>query len=151
MADRHSEGDDRRYDVLLVEENPDAIAPFIDSFEATDATEDVHVVSDGDEALAFIHRRGKYEDASRPDLVLLDLHLPGTSGERVLKELNEQSELRSIPVLVFTSSDAAEDVARSYRLNANAYLEKPTEPEKFVTLAQSIEDFWLRQAHLPPK
>ena len=151
MAERYSEGDDRRYDILLVEEKPADIAPFIDSFEATDATEDVHVVSDGDEALAFIHRRGDHEDVSRPDLVLLDLHLPGTSGERVLKELNEQPELRSIPVLVFTSSDAAEDVARSYRLNANAYLEKPTEPEKFVTLAQAIEDFWLKQAHLPPK
>lgn len=147
----YSRRNDRRYDVLLVEPEPDDAKPFIDSFRGTDATEDVHVVSDGDEALEYLHKRGEYADAPRPDLILLDLHVTGTSGEEILTELDDQEELRPIPVIVFTSSDAAEDVARSYELSANAYLEKPTTTEDFARLANAIEKFWLDLAHLPPK
>lgn len=142
---------DRRFDILLVEPDPDAVSPFIESFEATDATEAVHVVSDGDGALDFLDRDGEYADAPRPDLVLLDLELRGTSGERILKELNDQPELRPIPVIVFTTSEAAADIARSYELRANAYVTKPDNREDFVSLARTIEDFWLERAHLPPK
>ena len=151
MSENYSRNDGRYYNILLVEEEPDEIAPFIDSFEATDATESVHVVSDGDEALDFIYQRGTHGEAPRPDLIILDLHVSGTDGEKLLKELNQESEMRLIPVLVFTASTAAEDIARSYTLNANAYLRKPATAEEFITLAQAIEDFWLKQAHLPPK
>ena len=151
MSRRSSAGPERAYDLLLVESQPDDIAPFIDSFEATDRTNDVHVVSDGDEALDFVHQRGEYETVRQPDLILLDLHVSGPSGEEILKELDAQPERSRIPVIVFTSSDADEDVAKSYELNANAYLHKPTTEEDFERLAQSIEDFWLVQVQLPPK
>lgn len=151
MTGGFSRGNERSFDVLLVEENPDEVAPFIESFESTDTTEEVHVVSDGDEALDFLHRHEPYEGAPRPDLIILDLHVSGTSGEDVLVELNDRSELRRIPVLVLTASDEATDVARSYELNANAYLQKPTTSDEFVSLARTIEEFWLRLASLPPK
>lgn len=151
MSRRSSEGRRHAYDLLLIESRPDEIAPFIDSFEETDRTNAVHVVTDGDEALDFVHRRNDYSDVPRPDLILLDLHVPGRSGEAVLAELDARKELSRIPVLVFTSSEADEDVARSYELNANAYLTKPTTPAEFERLAQSIENFWLEQVQMPPK
>lgn len=151
VSGNYSQGDVRQFDILLIEPDPDAISPFIDSFKATDATEEVHVVSDGDEALDSINRRGTYAEAPRPDLILLDLQVSGTSGERILQELNGKSELRRIPVIVFTSSGSAEDTARFYELNASAYVTKPDTSEGFVKLAQAIENFWLKQAHLPPK
>ena len=150
MTKQHSRGSDGLFDILLVESEPDDVSPFIDSFKAADATEDVHVVSDGDEALDFIHQRGDHTQASRPNIIILDLHVKGTSGEELLTELQGHSELRPIPVLVFTTSDAEEDIARSYELNANAYLQKPSTAEEFASLAQSIEDFWFTKAHLPP-
>jgi len=151
VTGNHLRGTGRTFDVLLVEGDPDAVTPFAESFRSVDATETVHVVTDGQAALDYVHGRGDYETAPRPDLILLDLDVPGTDGEQLLAELDEQPELRSVPVLVFTSSDAAEDVARSYELNANAYLRKPTSSEELEQLARSIEDFWLRMARLPPK
>lgn len=143
-------GDSRAFDILLVEENPEEIAPFIYSFEATELTNEVHVIADTDEALDYIHRRGEYSDVPRPDLILLNLHVAGGDGEDVLVELNEQPPLHRIPVLVFTASDTAEDIAKAYELNANAYLQRPNTAEAFDELAQAIEDFWLKIAHLPP-
>lgn len=151
MSRGNSERGDRRFDILLVEPDPEAVSPFIDSFEATDVTEAVHVVSDGDEALDLLNRNGDYADEPRPDLILLDLQVRGASGERILEELNERPELRPIPVIVFTTSEAAADIARSYDLRANAYVTKPDTREDFVSLARTIEDFWLERAHLPPK
>lgn len=151
MSRRSSSGPGRTYDLLLVESQPDDIAPFVDSFETTDRTNDVHVVSDGDEALDVVHQRDEYATVPQPDLILLDLHVSDPSGEEILEELDAQRELSRIPVLVFTSSDADEDVAKSYELHANAYLQKPSTEEDFRRLAQSIEDFWLVQVQLPPK
>lgn len=151
MSNRPSRGQRRAYDLLLVEPRPDEIAPFIDSFEKTARTNEVHVVSDGDDALDFVHQRNDYTDVPRPDLILLDLHVSGVSGEDVLAELDAREELSRIPVVVFTSSGAEEDIARSYELNANAYLQKPTTTADFERLAQSIEDFWLVQVQMPPK
>lgn len=150
MTKHSSRGSDGLFDILLVESEPDDVSPFIDSFKAADATEDVHVVSDGDKALDFIHQRGDYAQAPQPNIIILDLHVKGTDGEELLTELKGHSELQPIPVLVFTTSDAEEDIARSYELNANAYLQKPATAEEFSSLAQSIEDFWFTQAHLPP-
>ncbi|WP_225334036.1 response regulator [Halomicrobium urmianum] len=151
MTGNHSHGDGRAFDVLLVESDPDAVSPFIDSFRAAEATEEVHVVTDGAEALDYVHGHGDYASVPRPDLIILDPDVPGADGGQFLAELDDCAELRSVPVLVFTASDAAEDVARSYGLNANAYLRKPTSSEAFDELAQVIEDFWLRMARLPPK
>lgn len=151
MNRRSSGGRDRIFDLLLVESRPEEVEPFIDSFEATDLTNEVYVVSDGVEALDFVHQRGEYTDAPRPDLVLLDLHVSRKDGEEVLSELKERPELRRIPVLVFTSSEATEDVARSYELKANAYLRRPDSGAEFEELAQAIENFWLKLAQIPPK
>lgn len=151
MSGHHSRETGRTYDVLLIEKEPEDVGPFKESFETTDATEEVHVVTDGDEALDFINRRGAYSQAPRPDLIILDLHVQGADGEKILTELNEQPGLRLTPVLVITSSDRAEDIARSYELDANAFLRKPSSEAEFTTLARAIEDFWLEQAHLPPK
>lgn len=151
MSNRSSEGQRRAYDLLLIESQPDEITPFIRSFEKTDRTNEVHVVSDGEEALDFVHQRDDYADVPQPDLILLDLHVPGLSGEEILTELDAREELSRIPVLVFTSSDAEEDIAKSYELNANAYLKKPEAASDFERLAQSIEDFWLVQVQMPPK
>ena len=151
MSNRSSEGQRRAYDLLLIESQPDEITPFIRSFEKTDRTNEVHVVSDGEEALDFVHQRDDYADVPQPDLILLDLHVPGLSGEEILTELDAREELSRIPVLVFTSSDAEEDIAKSYELNANAYLKKPEAAADFERLAQSIEDFWLVQVQMPPK
>lgn len=151
MTRNDPEGQQQPFDILLVEPNPDDISPVIDSFEATEVTDEVHIVSDGNQALDFIHQRGDYDDAPQPDLILLDIHLPGRSGDEILEELNKQSELQRIPVIVLTTSDSAEDVARMYELNANAYVKKPDTSSRFAKLAQAIEDFWLKTAHLPPK
>lgn len=151
MARSNSRGNRGPFDVLFVESDPEAASRFVESFEATDATETVSVVGDGGDALDFLHQREGYADAPRPDIILLDLHVPGTSGNEILAELDSRPELRRIPVLVLTASEAAADVTRSYELNANAYLEKPTTSDAFVTMARAIEDFWLGVAHLPPK
>lgn len=149
MTKRYPIGRDARFTVLLVESKPDEVSPFVDAFKATDATEEVHVVTDGEETLDFIHQRDDYTQAPRPDIILLDLHISGVNGEEILMELKRHPELKQIPVLVITSSDAAEDIARAYQLNANAYLQKPDTAEEFADLAQAIEDFWFTTAHLP--
>lgn len=151
MSDRYSIGAKRTFDLLLIESEPDDIRPFIDSFTATDLTNEVHVVSDGEEALDYVHQRGDHETAPRADLILLDLHISGDTGDEILRELKNQPKFRPVPVLVFTTSESVEDIAKSYQLNANAHLQKPTDARGFEVLAQAIEDFWLRVAHIPPK
>ncbi|UTF55885.1 response regulator [Natronosalvus rutilus] len=143
--------DFRKYDVLLIEPDPGSVSRFIDSFEATEVTNNVTVVSTGNEALEFLNRKGDYSDAPRPDLVLLDLQLSGPSGTEILAELKNRPVLRQIPVLVLTTSDATEDIVQSYDLYANAYLQKPDSSDELDQLAQVIEDFWLRTVRLPPK
>lgn len=150
MSNRGS-GDNRAFDILLVDADLNEIAPVIDSFKTTELTNEVNVVADADEALDYIHRREDYSDVPRPDLILLNLHVAGGNGEDLLGELNEQPRLQRIPVLVFTSSDVAEDIAKSYELSANACLQRPNSAEEFEELAQAIEDFWLKTAHLPPR
>lgn len=151
MSDRDLQDTDDGYDLLLIEVEPDGVAPFIESFENTDATNTVHVVTDGDEALDFLARRGAAVQAPQPDLIILDLHVSGTDGKQILTELTAEPELRRVPIIVFTTSARAEDVARSYELNANAYLQKPNSADALRSLAQLIEDFWLNRAQLPPK
>ncbi|WP_049922668.1 response regulator [Halopiger djelfimassiliensis] len=137
--------------ILLVEDNPGDVRLTEEAFKQGRIENDLYVVSDGTEALEFLYRRGEYADAPRPDLILLDLNLPRTDGEEVLEELKEDSELRSIPVIVLTSSRAEEDVVRSYELHANAYLTKPVDPDEFIETVRAFEKFWFSVVRLPPE
>ena len=137
--------------ILLVEDNPGDVRLTEEAFKQGRIENDLHVVSDGDEALEFLYRRGEYADATRPDLILLDLNLPRKNGEDVLEELKADPELRSIPVIVLTSSRAEEDVIRSYELHANAYLTKPVDPDDFIETVRAFEKFWFSVVRLPPE
>jgi len=111
---------------------------------------DLHVVNDGDEALAFLRNEGEHADAPTPDIVLLDLNLPRKNGDEVLAEVRADPDLARIPVIVLTSSEAQEDVAQSYELQANAYLTKPVDPSEFIEVVKSFKQFWLSVVRLPP-
>ncbi|WP_339104726.1 response regulator [Haloterrigena salinisoli] len=137
--------------ILLVEDNPGDVRLTEEAFKQGRIENDLHVVSDGNEALEFLYQRGEYEDAPRPDLILLDLNLPRKDGEDVLEELKGDQELRSIPVIVLTSSRAEEDVVRSYELHANAYLTKPVDPDDFIETVRAFEKFWFSVVRLPPE
>jgi CheY-like chemotaxis protein len=137
--------------ILLVEDNPGDVRLTKEAFKQGRIENDLHVVSDGAEALSFLDGRGEYADTPRPDLILLDLNLPGTDGEEVLAELKADPALRSIPVIVLTSSRAEEDVVRSYELHANAYLTKPVDPDEFIETVRAFEKFWFSVVRLPPE
>jgi CheY-like chemotaxis protein len=109
----------------------------------------LHLAEDGIDALAFLHRRGPHAAAPRPDLILLDLNLPKKDGREVLAEIKADPTLRSIPVVVLTTSQAEQDVQRSYQLHANCYISKPVGLENFIRVIQSIEGFWLQTVRLP--
>ncbi|AGB36362.1 response regulator [Natronococcus occultus] len=137
--------------LLLVEDNPGDVRLTREAFKQGRIDNDLHTVSDGSDALDFLRQRGEYEDAPRPDLVLLDLNLPRKDGEEVLAELKDDPELQSIPVIVLTSSRAEEDIARSYELHANAYLTKPVDPDEFIETVRAFEKFWFSVVRLPPE
>jgi len=136
--------------ILLVEDNPGDVRLTKEAFKQGRIENDLYVVSDGTEALDFLSRRGEYADAPRPDLILLDLNLPGKDGEAVLEDLKVDPKLRSIPVIVLTSSRAEEDIVRSYELHANAYLTKPVDPDEFIETVRAFEKFWFSVVRLPP-
>ncbi|OVE84886.1 response regulator [Natronolimnobius baerhuensis] len=137
--------------ILLVEDNPGDVRLTKEAFKQGRIENDLYVVSDGTEALEFLTQEHEYSDAPRPDLILLDLNLPRTDGEEVLLELKADPELRSIPVIVLTSSRAEEDIARSYELHANAYLTKPVDPDEFIETVRAFEEFWFSVVRLPPE
>ncbi|RQG98018.1 response regulator [Natrarchaeobius chitinivorans] len=140
-----------RVQILLVEDNPGDVRLTEEAFKQGRIENDLHVVSDGTKALEFLNREGEYADAPRPDLILLDLNLPRTDGEEVLEELKEDPDLRSIPVIVLTSSRAEEDIVKSYELHANAYLTKPVDPDEFIEAVRAFEQFWFSVVRLPPE
>lgn len=141
---------DRDVSMLVVDSNPDDATQLASSIDDADLSDAATVVSDGDDAMDFLHQRGTYADASRPNLVLLDLSVDEGRGDRLLEEIKDDPELRRIPVIVLTESDADADVVRSYERHANAYISKPSDPERFDALARAIRDFWLSVAKLPP-
>jgi CheY-like chemotaxis protein len=136
-------------DVLLVEDDPGDVLMTREAFEHHKLRNKLHVVADGVEALQFLRREGEHADAPRPGLVLLDLNLPRKDGRDVLAEIKSDESLRSIPVVVLTTSEAEEDILRSYDLHANAYVTKPVDFEKFVEVVRKIDDFWVRVVQLP--
>ena len=137
-------------EVLLVEDNPGDVRLVRVALSDGEVDVPLSVVGDGTEALDHLHRRGEYADAPRPDLVLLDLNLPRTTGTEVLEAMQDDPDLARIPVIVLTSSTDPDDVATAYELSANAYLTKPVDPDAFVEAVCAIEGFWLRLVHLPP-
>jgi CheY-like chemotaxis protein len=138
-------------DILLVEDNPADVRLTQENFKESKILNNLHVVKDGEEAMAFLHRKGKYADAVRPDLILLDLNLPKKDGREVLAEIKTDEELKSIPVVILTISKAEEDILKSYNLHANCYITKPIDIEQFNKIVRSIEDFWLTIVKLPQK
>lgn len=143
-------GSVRLVELLLVEDNPGDIRLTQEAFREGGMTNTLHVVKDGVDAMAFLRREGKHRNAPRPDLILLDLNLPKKDGREVLQDIKADEDLMRIPVVVLTTSQAEEDVLKSYDLNANCYISKPVEFEKFLQVVQMIENFWLGIVTLPP-
>jgi CheY-like chemotaxis protein len=137
--------------VLLVEDSPGDVRLTQEAFRAANAAIDLHVATDGMEAIDFLTRRGTYADVPRPDLILLDLNLPKMNGTEVLARIKGDDNLRTIPTVVLATSGAEEDVVKSFRLQANCYLTKPVKLEALENLVKSINDFWLTKAKFPPK
>jgi CheY-like chemotaxis protein len=138
-------------EVLLVEDDPGDVLMTREAFEEHKLRNSLSVVSDGAEALAYLRREGKYVDAPVPDLILLDLNLPRRDGREVLAEIKKDPVLCRIPVVVLTTSQAEEDVLRSYQLHANAYVTKPVDFERFITVVKQIDEFFVSVVRLPPK
>ncbi len=138
-------------EVLLVEDDPGDVLMTREAFEEHKVRNRLTVVSDGAEALAYLRRQQPFEDAVRPDLVLLDLNLPKRDGREVLAEIKGDESLRQIPVVVLTTSQAEEDVLRSYQLHANAYVTKPVDFEQFISVVRRIDDFFVSVVKLPPR
>lgn len=137
-------------DILLVEDNPGDVRLTQEAFKEGQICNNLHVATDGIEALDFLHQRGEYADVPKPDIILLDLNLPRKDGDEVLEEIRADPKLKCLPVIVLTSSSAEEDVIRSYKLQANAFLTKPVDPAEFVEVVKSFQQFWLSVVRLPP-
>jgi CheY-like chemotaxis protein len=136
-------------DVLLVEDDPGDVLMTREAFEDNKVANRLAVVSDGVSALAYLRKEGEYADAPTPDLILLDLNLPRMDGREVLQALKGDDDLRRIPVVVLTTSEAEEDVLRSYSLHANAYVTKPVDFDRFIDVVRQIDEFFVSVVRLP--
>jgi two-component system response regulator len=136
-------------EILLVEDNPGDVRLTLEIFKETKMLNKVTAVGDGVEAMAYLRREGKYAGAVRPGLILLDLNLPRKDGREVLRELKQDEDLKTIPVVILTTSRAEEDILKSYNLHANCYVTKPVDLSQFMKVVQSIEEFWLTVVKLP--
>src|SRR5687767_12868575 len=135
--------------VLLVEDSPGDVRLTQEAFLDANIQIDLHVTTDGIEAMAFLRHEGKYADAPRPDFILLDLNLPKMDGRQVLAHIKEDASLKTIPTVILTTSEAEVDIVKSYQLQANCYLSKPVQLDAFESLVKSINDFWLTRVKLP--
>ncbi|MGW2282055.1 response regulator [Streptomyces sp. NPDC001770] len=136
-------------EVLLVEDDPGDELMTREAFEDNKIRNTLHVVRDGQEALDFLYRRGPHAEAPRPDLILLDLNLPKYDGRQVLEQIKSDAELATIPVVVLTTSSAEEDILRSYKLHANAYVTKPVDLDQFIAAVRQIDEFFVTVVRLP--
>ncbi len=141
----------RAIEILLVEDNPGDVRLTQEALKENRICNQLHVAKDGVVAMEFLRRLNGYADAPRPDLILLDLNLPKKDGREVLTEIKADETLRSIPVVILTTSDADEDVAKAYRQYANCYVRKPIDLNRFIEVIKIIENFWLSIVELPPK
>jgi chemotaxis family two-component system response regulator Rcp1 len=138
-------------EVLLVDDNPGDTDLIADVLTRHDRPTHVHSVADGVEAMAFLHCEGKYANALPPDMIVLDLNMPRKNGQAVLAEVKSDPALQQIPIVVFSTSKARDDIARSYQLGANSYVSKPGDLHRFVSAVEAIGDFWLGFANIPRK
>ena len=141
--------DDKPVEILLVEDNPGDARLAFEALREAKVRNNLNWVANGVDAMAFLRREGRYAAAVRPDLVLLDLNLPKKDGREVLAEIKNDGQLRRIPVVILTTSQAEEDIARAYHLNANSYITKPVDLEQFIRVVQVIDNFWLSIVELP--
>jgi two-component system, chemotaxis family, response regulator Rcp1 len=137
--------------ILLVEDNPGDVRLTREALKDSKLHNELHVAQDGYEALRFLRREGDYASAPRPDIILLDLNLPGMNGRQVLEEIKKDESLRRIPVVILTTSSDEQDILASYNLYANCYITKPINLNQFITIVKSIEDFWFSIVRLPPE
>ena len=144
-----NENDNQAIVILLVEDNPGDTRLVVEAMREAKLDNYIHVVEDGVEAMQFLRREGRFGDAPRPDLILLDLNLPKKDGRAVLAEVKADPVLKRIPVVVLTTSRAEEDVLRAYDLHANCYITKPVDMEQFMKVVAQIDDFWVRVVTLP--
>ena len=135
--------------ILLVEDSPGDVRLTQEVLRDARIANQLHVVGDGEEAMAFLRHEGEYADRPHPDLVLLDLNLPRKDGREVLSEIHADPALKVVPVIVLTTSEAEQDILRSYQLSANAYITKPIDLSEFIAVVRSIENFWLSIVRLP--
>ena len=142
-------GNDRPIEILLVEDNPGDVRLTTEAFRDGRVRNNLSVVSDGVEALAFLRREGRHPNAPRPDLILLDLNLPKMDGRETLSVIKADSNLKRIPVAILTTSQAEADIAKAYDLHANCFINKPVDLEQFIRVIRTIEDFWLSIVKLP--
>lgn len=139
----------RAVEILLVEDNPGDVRLTTEVLKDAKLCNNIHVVADGVEAIDFLRRNGTYSAAVRPDLILLDLNLPRKDGREVLEDIKGDENLKHIPVVVLTTSDAEQDILKSYALHANCYITKPVDLEQFAKVVSSIEEFWFSIVRLP--
>jgi two-component system, chemotaxis family, response regulator Rcp1 len=141
----------RTIDILMVEDDPGDVRLTREALKGSKVLHSLNVVEDGVAALDYLRKAPPYQDAVRPDIVLLDLNLPRKDGREVLAAMKQDAALRMIPVVILTTSQAEEDVLRAYNLNANCYVTKPVDFDQFMRIVRTIEDFWLTVVTLPPK
>jgi CheY-like chemotaxis protein len=147
MIDREALG--KPIEILMVEDNPGDVRLTVEALKETKMNNNLSIVKNGVEALAYLRQEGDYADAPRPDLILLDLNLPKKDGREVLTEIKADRDLARIPVVILTTSQAEEDILKTYDLHANCYVSKPVDLEQFTRVVQSIEFFWLTIVKLP--
>lgn len=138
-------------EILLIEDNPGDVRLLRRELKLSKITNNINDVGDGISAMEYLRKEGRYGNAIRPDLILLDLNLPNKDGRQVLAEIKADPQLGVIPVVVLTSSDAEEDILKSYKLHCNCYITKPLNLAQFEKLAKGVEDFWFTLVKLPPK
>jgi DNA-binding response OmpR family regulator len=143
--------DIRPIEILLVEDSPSDAEFTNEALKEAKVRNHLSIVEDGVQAMEFLRRQGRYSNAPRPDLIMLDLNLPRKDGREVLAELKADDKLKMIPVVVLTTSRAEEDIIRAYKLHANCYITKPVDFQQFLTVVRSIESFWLFVVTLPPR
>lgn len=139
------------FHILLVEDNPGDVRLTTEALKESKVYYTLSTVNSGEDALAFLRQEGEYSNAQRPDIILLDLHLPGKGGQEVLQDIKTDGGLKSIPVVILTSSSAEEDILKTYNLHANCYITKPVDFNQFVKIVKSLEDFWFTVVKLPPR
>lgn len=137
--------------ILMVEDNPDDIELTVEALKDAKVGNILEIVRDGVEAMAFLKREGRFQQAPRPDLILLDLNMARKDGREVLREIKTHPHLKRIPVVILTTSQAEEDILNTYDLHANCYITKPVGFDQFLKVVRSIEDFWLTVVKLPPR